>query len=268
MVQYVLSALDSDNVNSISDTEEALQIATIFENTYSAIISRKNWAFMETMQNLEGIGDTTKPTKLKIPDNVQKIRCFRYKSFQTGSQDEWFELIYLSPCDFIHEVQRKNTSNSILVTTNDDGVEMRIITDRRPRYWTSFDDNFVYLDAHQSDFETTSQQSSTSVQGVRRPAWTQSDTFIPFLPEDMFQLLLNEVKSIAFLEMKQLPHAKAEQISRRQYIMMREQEPKADDTRRFMDYGKRTASRGRSHSRWKGTPTSSGIRIEFTGGNV
>jgi hypothetical protein len=42
------------------------------------------------------------------------------------------------------------------------------------------------------------------------------DTFIPQLDNNIFPLLLNEAKSLAFLELKQQPHVKAEQEIKRQ----------------------------------------------------
>jgi hypothetical protein len=265
MVQNILSSMDSDNVNSISDTEEALQVAEVLKETYYEIIARHNWAFMFTMQNLEGVGDTTKPTKLRISDNLQRVHCLRYKTqVDPDPNPKWTEMLYLQPCDFLDRVQRINTVNEVVETTNDDGVEMYIVKDRMPRYWTSFDDEFIYLDSFDESMDTTLQASKTSVRGVRRATWTVSDTFVPDMPEEMFILLLNEAKSIVHLNMKQQPNLKAEQIARRQFILMREQEPTVKPGRDFVNYGKRTASRGRSHTQWKGTPTSSGIRIEIS----
>ena len=43
------------------------------------------------------------------------------------------------------------------------------------------------------------------------PAFEMSDTFIPDLPEDQFQLLFNESKALAFYELKQIMHPLASQ---------------------------------------------------------
>lgn len=257
MVQNILSSTDGDNVNSISDTTEAVQVAEIIKQTYYSLISRRDWEFMRTMQHLDGVGDIDKPTKLKIPDTLQSVTCFRYRYTEPDSTTNWVDLIYLRPCDFIERVQRKIDSSSSTSTTNDSGVELIIRTNVRPKYWTSFDDKYIYCDSYDSSNETTLQASNTTVEGVKRPDWTVSDTFTPNLPSEMFQLLLNESKSIAHLELKQAVHAKAEQDARRQYIIMREQEPTVKKERLFVDYGKKS---GRRYTWGQGVATSSGLR--------
>jgi hypothetical protein len=42
MVQSILSDMDSEDVNSISDTNEAEQIASVIEDTYYNIISARD----------------------------------------------------------------------------------------------------------------------------------------------------------------------------------------------------------------------------------
>jgi len=48
------------------------------------------------------------------------------------------------------------------------------------------------------------------------PRWSMTDNFIPDLDEQQFPMLLNEAKSLAFLELKQQVHPKAEQEIKRQ----------------------------------------------------
>ena len=46
MTQDILSDMDSDDVNSINDSVEALQVAQIIKTTYYNIIDGKNYAFL------------------------------------------------------------------------------------------------------------------------------------------------------------------------------------------------------------------------------
>ena len=249
LVQSILSSLDLDNVNSISDLEEAVQVSLILERSYNALIARKQWKFMEKVQNLESVADIDKPTKLKIPDNVNRINCLRYKTLNDSGKIQWKELKYRFPCDFIDFVQRRDPSESnILNTTNDDGVEMYIQNDKEPEFWTSFDDTFIYFDNIDQNDTSTIVGSGSSIKAIVEQPWQNVDTFIPPIPQDMFTALEAEARSIAWTEFKQVPNQKAEQIARRQYIIMRENEPRVEEQRVFQNYGY-PRGRSRRHSR-------------------
>jgi hypothetical protein len=263
MVQNILSSLDSDNVNTIDATPESSQVAEVIRETYFEILDRRNWEFMSVTGQLESVGDTDKPTKIKIPETFHRIGCLKYKvNDPSDATAKWKELTYLYPYEFINKVQGYDTSESnVTVYTNDSNVELYCKNDTDPSYYTSFDDQYIYFDNYDSSKDTTVQQSKTSVIAVKTKTFTLSDTFVPDLPDEMFSLLLSESKSTCHLLFKQQPNYKAEQVARRQYILMREQEPTIKPPREYYDYGKKTG-KGRSYnSQWKGTPTSSGYRI-------
>ena len=46
MTQDIMSDMDSDDINSINDSVEALQVAQIIKTTYYNIIDGKNYAFL------------------------------------------------------------------------------------------------------------------------------------------------------------------------------------------------------------------------------
>lgn len=244
LVQYILSSLDLDNVNSISDPE-GTQISLILERSYEAILARKHWKFMNRTMNLEQVGALSKPTKLQIPTTVNRVTNLRHKSFNESDQIQWRDLKYMFPADFLAHVQttRNPEDTNVVTTTNDDNVEMFIINNKPPEFWTSFDDEFIYLDNWDASRSDTVLNQNTSVNVVLEPRWEHVDSFVPDLPQDMFSALLNEALSIAWVEFKQETNAKAEQIARRQYIIMRENEPRVEEDRVFVNYAK---SRGRS----------------------
>lgn len=254
LVQNILSSLDLDNVNSISDTEEATQVSLILERSYYALIARKQWKFMEKTMNLQSVGNALNPTKIKIPDNVNRITCLRYKLFLDTdnipeSPIQWKQIPYKFPCDFIDHVQRRDpNADNILTVDNDDGVEMYIQTDKAPEFWTSFDDTFIYFDNLDRVGNSTMSGFRSSINAIVEQPWVQSDTFVPVLPQDMFTALEAEARSIAWTEFKQTTNAKAEQEARRQYIIMRENEPRVDEPRVFVNYGY-PRGKSRRHSR-------------------
>lgn len=240
MTQNILSSMDSDNVNSISDTVESQQVVDILKETYFELIARRDWKFMRDIDQLESVSDVTKPTKIKIPEDVNKIECVRYRvDLVDDTREKWRTLSWEDPCDFVHRLQRRDSSASNVESiTTDEGTTLYILNDKPPTYWTSFDDEFIYFDAYDSDVESTVEQSRSSVISIKEPAWTSADTFIPDLPSNMFTLLLNEAKSTSHLMLKQQANPKAEQIARRQYIKLRELENRAMGERVHVNYGR------------------------------
>jgi hypothetical protein len=51
--------------------------------------------------------------------------------------------------------------------------------------------------------------------GEKVPSFEMSDSFIPPLDDQEFPLLMNEAAALAFFELKQMPHQKAEQEIKR-----------------------------------------------------
>ncbi len=246
MVQNILSSMDSDNINTISDTEEAVQVLSVVEESYNNILSRRKWSFLRKTRQLLNASDTTKPTKFIIPDTVTRVDCFNYKALKEGTSPEefsWKALKYLEPCDFIQHVQSRNCTQLVadgtaLQLANDDNVEMCIITNKEPEFWTSFDDSSIYLDNWVQARGTTVVQGNTSVNVVEEKPFLTADTDIQSMPTEMFPLLLAESKSTCWLTFKGIANQKAEQIASRQYIKLREEEPTVQVPRIWLDYGK------------------------------
>ncbi|MDT1790558.1 hypothetical protein, partial [Salmonella enterica] len=73
------------------------------------------------------------------------------------------------------------------------------------------------------------------------PTWSQTDSFVPDLPEEAFISLLEEAKSKAALKLKQEADQKAEQESIRQRNWLSRKAWKVNGGIKYPDYG-----RGRS----------------------
>jgi hypothetical protein len=87
--------------------------------------------------------------------------------------------------------------------------------DKTPQYCTILSDYYVIFDSFDSAVDSTLQSSKTMAYGEVIPTWSNTDSFIPNLDENTFPLLLNEAKSLAFFELKQTAHVKAEQEAKR-----------------------------------------------------
>lgn len=78
MTQEILSGLSSDEVNSISDSPEALQVATIIKRKYFDIIHRVDLPEHDQLVQLDPSLDATIPVQMFIPDGVSHLKWLKY----------------------------------------------------------------------------------------------------------------------------------------------------------------------------------------------
>ena len=88
--------------------------------------------------------------------------------------------------------------------------------DIQPRYYTVLSNQYVIFDSYDSTQETFLQSTKTLASAWLMPSFQKVDNFVPVLDEQQFPLLLQESKALAFAELKQMPHQKAEIEVRRQ----------------------------------------------------
>lgn len=246
MTQDILSDMSSDEVNSIDDTVESLQVAGIIKSTYFNIIDGRDWPHLYQMFVLEASGDTNKPTHMRLPDNIIEIEWLKYNTKTlTTDKDAFKEITYKSPKEFMNILDaRDSKATYVKVVEDDTTIDLNIYNDRQPQYFTSFDNENVILDAYLNTLESTLQASKTQAYGKVYPTWTQEDSFIPDLPTQSFSYLLNEAKSTCFLRLAQAGDQKAEQHSVTQRRRMSQDAWRVADTVKYATYGRRGKKNG------------------------
>ena len=205
MVKTILSSMDSDDINNISDTEEALQVVDIIQDAYFELMSQRDWAHLKGLKSLESLGNTSQPTTLKIPDLVSSIEYIKYNITEASdTKKKYRQLTYYEPTVFIDKLLSRNTSDSnvdeVLTGSN---IPIWIKNDMQPTFWTSFDDDNVVCDSYNSSDESTLQGSNTITYCVSTPAFLVEDDFVVDMPEKMFPLLLAESKRASHIYLKQ-----------------------------------------------------------------
>jgi len=249
MTQDILSSMSSDEVNSISDSPESLQVANIIKQKYFDIVNRVPLTEHEQLLQLDASLDESSPILMYVPEGVADIQWIKYfdSNVADGTQAD----------DFQHDLNTDITTNaqalsisapgylpiqimpnhSFIAMVNsfnpqDVGVESFTFSDvsnsgfhstfklyykndRQPLYCTIISNRYVIFDAFDSSQDSTLQSSKTMCFGRIIPQWQNEDTFIPNLAEEQFQLLLNEAKALAFFELKQQPHQLALQEAQR-----------------------------------------------------
>jgi hypothetical protein len=221
LTQNILSALNSDEVNSISDTVESRQVAEIVRTCYFNIITRAKLPEHMKLIQLTASGDPDFPVLMYRPDNVRRIDWIKYDTslLAVPAEPEYTYVTILPMQQFLDMVNKFNPAthadnvDSFLI----DDITFYFKNDKKPEYCTIHKDFQIIFDSYDSAIDGTLQNSKTLCYGQIIPTFEMINTFIPEMDEAQFPLLLNEAKSLAFLELKQMSHEKAEQESRRQW---------------------------------------------------
>lgn len=243
LTQSILSSMDSDEVNSFSDTAESRQVAQVIRTAYFNIMARSNLPEHKNMFQLVSSGDVSTPVLMVRPDNVSKIEWIKYNKFMVDDLSEpAFSYVTIIPIQqFLDMMHQLNTDEVDVDTMTFNTFSFTFRTDIAPTYCTIIDDRYIVFDSFDNEVDTTLQSSKTLCYGQIIPSFTFEDDFIPELDEQQFPLLLNEAKSLAFFELKQMPHQKAEQESRRQWITLQRTKSLGPPTNFEMlpDFGRR-----------------------------
>lgn len=206
LTQSILNDLDGEPVNSIFDTEEAVQYANVVRDTYFNIVAARETPEHDQLLKLTALSDSSKPTMLKYPVNVKEIRLFEYN----GREVYWKD-----PIKFLDSLPSADNANVVEYVETTSGITLTARTDKDPRYYTSFDNEYIVCDSYDSTVDTTLQESKTRCWGTKYPTFTMSDSFVPDLNETLFPYLLAESKSVCFSVFKSGSDPKIEQAARR-----------------------------------------------------
>lgn len=242
MVVDILNDMDSDEVNSIEDTIESIQVAQILKTTYFNMLGTRNWPHLRQLLTFSNSGTTDRPTHLRVKDDVKELDFVNYnKQKQDETRRRYTCIKYLEPDEFLRMTnQRNNENDNVDVVVDNTGIELLIYNDRYPDYYTSFDDQWLVFDSYDSAIDSTLVAAKVQAQGYVEPTWTLDDSFIPDLPSEAFPALLAEAKSTAFLALKQVANEKAEQQAGRSNRWLSRKAWKVNGGLKYPNYGRRT----------------------------
>jgi len=208
MVQNIMSSMDSDAVNSISDTGESDQIADIIETSYYDLIANRTIPEHKEIFELDALADATRPAMMEVPSTVDTIEWVKYDRRQssTDTRLRFEDIKYKSPEVMLDLLNSRDSTDTTTVVNmpskNTTSVDLLVKNNVNPSYWTMFDDRYIVFDAYDSSIDSTLQKSKTQCYGTKEPTWTKSDSFTPDLDSDLFPLLLSVSKAVAFATLK------------------------------------------------------------------
>lgn len=216
--QNILSALSSDEVNSIGDTTESLQVAEIVRTSFFNIIARAELPDQKKLFQLDASQSILEPNLMFAPEGIKTIEWIKYFEASSGMYQYVSILPLQQYSDYVNGYLASDTNVDVLdFTTNSETFTFNYKNDIQPKCCTVISNFYIIFDSYDNTVDSTLQSSKTMCHGLSTPIFRMEDTFIPDLDEAQVPLLLNEAKSLAFLELKQLTHAKAEQEAKRQW---------------------------------------------------
>lgn len=236
MVQFILSSMDSDEVDTITETIESQQVADIIQETYEELLDRRDWEFLKHRPRQLDLPASASNVQLDIPSDVIHVENVWYTDHDTS---KFVRIPYMSPQDFMNQHQNLDTTQSDIesaIVAN--SVTIAVHNDRVPTLWTSFDEKTLIFNAFDSGTETNLTAAFSKILAEVRPTVTQADATVLDMPLRMFSLLLHEAKSTCWLQLKQEANPKSEQIARRQYIKLRELERQTVKDLEIENYGR------------------------------
>lgn len=200
--------MNSDAVNSISDTVESEQIALIVRDTYQEMIVSRRYLDLKKFVNLIPSTDIQYPTYMKVPENVGDVIEIRHNNRK---------LRYMQPDKFVEllRANRPESEHVFVMKEKDTEIDLPVVTNADPEYWTTFNDEDIIFNSYEKTEQDTVLHRDMVAYAEVFPTFELTNTFVPKLPIRAFPLLLAEAKSKAFADIKQMASPKEEQKARR-----------------------------------------------------
>tara|TARA_R110001606_G_C15298875_1_gene642356 strand:+ start:271 stop:1020 length:750 start_codon:yes stop_codon:yes gene_type:complete len=242
MVQNILSDMDSEEVNSISDSNEAEQVVQVIKASYYNMIASRFIPELAQIIKLDSLSQSARPTHFQFPTRVKNIEFIDYNISEVSGGVKYDRMKYISPDEFFSVSDRRDSEagNVVKVPDVDAGSTLLIRNDVFPTYYTTFNDEHIVFDSYKSSIEATLQSSKTRGYGVKYPTFdTTSDGFVPDIDATMFPFLLAESKSTAMSLFKSGSDPKVEQAARRQKSYVQNDMHRANVGKPKNNYGRR-----------------------------
>lgn len=223
LTQRVAVFCNAGSVNSITDTRESLQIATIIKETFEDLVMRSEIRTTQVLLQLQSVSDLAKPTHLLMQPEVLTVDLLKYKS----PKGTLIDLQYKPAVEFVEDSLHLDPTQPEIQSVEDfSGILFNVRTDRDPKYWTIFEDGsneYVVLDSFDRNFESMVQGVHVVAYGKIMPEFELDDQFIPPLSTQQFPVLLSRAKVAAAKELKNQENGIEYDKARKQFIQVSQQ---------------------------------------------
>lgn len=200
VVQRLLSDMDSDTVNSLSETIEATQVANVVRDCYESIADEHRMYGQHRAFQLESLSDLDHPNYLKVPEGYFNIQWINYDGrLATTDAPKYGRVLLVEPAEFVMRVNMRSSDDASVTQIEDfNGVKLNIVTDKTPNYYTTFDNVHLIFDSYNIAVEDTLMESKSQAYGQFRPHLVLSDDTVIDLPHHLMSLLMSEARETCF----------------------------------------------------------------------
>jgi len=225
LVNNVLLGMNSNEVNTITQSIEAQQVALIARDVYEYLEELQRWDHKLSKASLQLATPTAEVNAIGIPDGIQKIEEIRYEvprdpSNPTG--DSVLKLLgYVSPDDFVEQT-KEELDNTVVVKMRSNGtwpqfdLDYYIRNDKEPDCWTSINYTTVLFDSYNSDREITLDPLKMQILGYVKYEFDETDDDLDIqIPSHDWSLYKNLVVSKSWLEIKQTQNPASDRMAQR-----------------------------------------------------
>lgn len=236
MVKGIMVSLDSDDVNTYNENDESISVASAVRDSYEHLVEKLDLKEFFTIIPLTASGDSSKPTFMTIPDNVDFIKWIKYNKKEDGDTVDNFSYVSYLPLDeFLdlthsYDVEGATNVGEADLGSDYENISIFYLDDEAPSYFTIVDGTQMIFNAYDSEVDSTLQSSKIVAYGKKYVDFVFSDSFdFPALDRRHKTLLYNEAKSQAFADFKQVENKKADRRARELLIKSQKSTGKVND---------------------------------------
>lgn len=222
LTKRILESMESDEISDINETPEAVAVANIIKECYFDIAGQFNPAELVGLYKLDASTDSNLPCIMTVPSHASRIEWLQY-NIDEPALPNWQPLRYMANDEYFYMQSGLDLDDPNLhqmtVDINATEFVFHYRDDAYPTYYTVFDDYTVVFDSYLASEESTLTQVRSLAYGPLVADFEFENEWTPDLDPRQFQLLLQEAKATAFVELKQTSNPRAEAKARRNAIL-------------------------------------------------
>src|SRR5690606_1899911 len=92
-------------------TSEAARVEEIYKDIYRHLLTRNLWPHKQKLTKLESMSDVSRPSALRIPQDVIRVEEVRYDIRKSGERNNLTKITYMEPDRFLALVSTRDSQD-------------------------------------------------------------------------------------------------------------------------------------------------------------